>query len=258
MMTKVAGDLLTPDEITSMVAACNRSMDRAVIMMLYEGGFRIGEIGALRWNDLKFDQFGVVANVNFKTEKPRYIRLIMAREHLAKWKNDYPFTPEGDALVFITERKTPLTHASIQKQLTRIADRVGIEKHITPHVFRHSRITHMVQQGVQESVIKQMMWGNISTGMFQTYAHLSGTDIDQEMMKLYGITNGGKKFEHPRLEPRQCDSCDTVNAPTSNFCSTCGKPLTEQVTSTLEDKVLIARNSPEYKELLRMLKQDLK
>jgi integrase/recombinase XerD len=258
MMTKVAADLLTPEEISAMVAACNRSIDRAIIMMLYEGGFRIGELGALRWNDLKFDQFGVVANVNFKTEKPRYIRLIMAREHLAKWKNDYPFAPEGDALVFITERKTPLTHASIQKQLTRISDRVGIEKHITAHVFRHSRITHLIQQGVPESVIKLTMWGNISTPMFQTYAHLTGTDIDQEMMKLYGITNGGKKVERPRLEPRQCDSCDTVNAPTSNFCSTCGKPLVEPVQSTLDEKELLARNSPEYRELLDRLKKDLK
>ncbi|MDD1704869.1 MAG: integrase, partial [Methanoregula sp.] len=46
-MTKVAADLLTPDEITAMVRACTRTMDRALIMMLYEGGFRIGEIGTM-------------------------------------------------------------------------------------------------------------------------------------------------------------------------------------------------------------------
>jgi integrase len=39
-MTKVAADLLTPDEITAMVKACTRPMSRALIMMLYEGGFR--------------------------------------------------------------------------------------------------------------------------------------------------------------------------------------------------------------------------
>jgi len=258
MMTRVAGDLLTPDEITAMVRACTRSMDRAVIMMLYEGGFRIGELGALCWRDLKFDQYGIVANVDFKTGKPRYIRLIMAREHLAKWQNDYPFTPEGDALVFISERKTPLTHAAVQKQLKRIAERAGIEKHITPHVFRHSRITHLIQQGVPESVIKQVMWGNTSTNMIQTYSHLTGTDIDHEMLKLYGITNGGKEIETARLEPRQCESCFIVNAPTSNFCNGCGRPLVESVQSTLDEKELLARNSPMYRELLDMLKKDLK
>jgi len=55
-MTKVAADLLTPDEITGMVKACTRPMDRALIMMLYEGGFRIGEIGTMTWGDLTFDK----------------------------------------------------------------------------------------------------------------------------------------------------------------------------------------------------------
>jgi hypothetical protein len=47
-MTKVASDLLTTEEITAMVGACTRSSDRAIIMMLYEGGFRIGEIGGMK------------------------------------------------------------------------------------------------------------------------------------------------------------------------------------------------------------------
>ena len=50
-----------------MVGACTRSSNRAIIMMLYEGGFRIGEIGGMKWGDLTFDKWGVIANVNFKT-----------------------------------------------------------------------------------------------------------------------------------------------------------------------------------------------
>ena len=58
-MTKVAADLLTPDEITAMMKACTRTMDRALIMMLYEGGFRIGEIGTMTWGDPTFDKYGI-------------------------------------------------------------------------------------------------------------------------------------------------------------------------------------------------------
>jgi len=50
-MTKVASDLLTADEIIAMVKACKQNVDRALIMMLYEGGFRIGEIGMMKWGD---------------------------------------------------------------------------------------------------------------------------------------------------------------------------------------------------------------
>jgi len=43
-------------------------------------------------------------------------------------------------------------------QLKRLAKRAGIERHITPHIFRHSRITHLIKENVSESVIKLMMW----------------------------------------------------------------------------------------------------
>jgi integrase/recombinase XerD len=87
--------------------SCIRSIDRAIIMMLYEGGFRIGEIGMMKWGDLTFDKWGVIVNVNFKTNKPRYIRLVMAREYIATWKNDYPFRPVTNEMpVFITDHST--------------------------------------------------------------------------------------------------------------------------------------------------------
>ena len=237
-MTKVASDLLSPEEVTAMVNACYRSSDRALIMMLYEGGFRIGEIGIMKWGDLSFDKWGVVVNVNFKTNKPRYVRLVMAREYLAKWKNDYTIRPiTGDMPVFITDHRNPLTHGSVSLQLKRIARRAGIEKHITPHIFRHSRITHMIKEGVSESVIKLMMWGSVTTSMFQTYAHLTGKDIDNEILRTYGITDNetGEALQERRLEPVQCQHCRHINAPMSGFCNLCGRSLSEEATESEEE-----------------------
>jgi integrase len=54
--------------------------------MLYKCGFRIGEIGTMTWGDLTFDKYGIIANVNFKTNMPRYVRRIIAREYLAQWR----------------------------------------------------------------------------------------------------------------------------------------------------------------------------
>ncbi|WP_292345248.1 tyrosine-type recombinase/integrase, partial [Methanoregula sp. PtaB.Bin085] len=237
-MTKVASDLLTTEEITAMVGACTRSSDRAIIMMLYEGGFRIGEIGGMKWGDLTFDKWGVIANVNFKTGKPRYVRLIMSREALAKWKNDYPAKPVTNEMpVFITEHQTALTHGSVAMQLKRLAKRAGIEKHITPHIFRHSRITHLIKENVSESVIKLMMWGSLTTNMFQTYAHLTGKDIDNEMLRTYGITETetGEGKTELRIEPRQCPHCKLINGPMAEFCNSCGRSLTEQATEAEDD-----------------------
>ncbi len=253
-MTKVAANLLTPEEIRAMVQSCRRSVDRAVIMTLYEGGFRIGEIGTMKWGDLAFDKYGVVANVNFKTGKPRYIRLIMAREYLATWRADYIGTPEGDALVFVNRQGKPFTHATIHKRLQVIAEQAGITKHIVPHIFRHSRVTHLIKEGVPESVIKLMIWGNITSKMFQTYAHLTGSDIDAAMLQTYGIAEMEDKQAFSRLEPILCPLCKTINSPVSNYCSTCGRSLTAEVIPTQEAMQKDTLNNP---ELLRALLTEL-
>ncbi|MBN1168057.1 MAG: tyrosine-type recombinase/integrase [Methanospirillaceae archaeon] len=52
-------DLLTPDEIITFLECCSNSRDRALFSLMYEGGFRIGEIGTLRWGDLNFDKYGI-------------------------------------------------------------------------------------------------------------------------------------------------------------------------------------------------------
>jgi len=243
--TKVSGDLLTTDEIKAMIRACRSSADRAIIMTLYEGGFRIGEVGRMRWGDLKFDEFGVVANVTFKTGKPRYIRLVMAREYLAQWRADYPHTPEGKAFVFLNSHGKELIHATISSRLERIAKRAGIQKHFTPHIFRHSRITHLITQGMNESVIKLMMWGNLTTNMFETYAHLSGADIDAEVLRNYGIKTVGPRKEEAKMEPVQCKVCMNINPPVSQYCSLCGLALTQEAEAEVRELQKFVVSHPE-------------
>lgn len=232
-MTTTASDLITPDEIVLMVKSCKRDGDRALLMTLYEGAFRIGEIGRLKWGDLNFDEYGVIANVSFKTDKPRYIRLVMALDYLSRWRSIYPGIPEGDVLVFVNRRNEPLTHAQVSRQLERIAERAGIKKRVNPHVFRHSRITHLVREGISESVIKAVAWGTQDSRMLKTYLHLTGQDVDNEMLRLYGINVAEKKKERG-LKPHQCAHCSTINSPVSNYCSTCGHPLTEEAHHTVE------------------------
>ena len=67
-----------------------------MLMMLYEGGFRIGEIGDLKWSDITFADQVVKIETTFKTGKKRNIALIASREYLAAWKSDYPFDPDGE------------------------------------------------------------------------------------------------------------------------------------------------------------------
>ena len=263
-MTTTASDLLTPDEIIQMIKVCKRDADRALLMTLYEGAFRIGEIGRLTWGDLTFDEYGVIANVSFKTDKPRYIRLVMSLDYLSRWRSIYPGTPEGNSLVFLNRNGDPLTHAQVSRQLDRIAYRAGLKKRVNPHVFRHSRITHLVREGISESVIKAVAWGSQDSRMLKTYLHLTGQDVDNEMLRLYGIEVPEKKKERG-LKPHQCNHCSTINPPTSAYCSTCGHPLIEEAQIKVQNtsqrlQILFAENPKAegiFIELLNQLKKPL-
>ena len=49
----------------------------------------------MKWGDLTFDSHGVIVNVSFKTDKPRYVRIVMAQEHIARWRASYPGKVKG-------------------------------------------------------------------------------------------------------------------------------------------------------------------
>ena len=156
-LTKTASQLLMPEEIQALINASRSSRDRAMIMTLYEGGFRPGEICQLTWGDMKSDPKGIAVNVNFKTGITRYIRLVMAKKYLSEWRGDYPLPITQGSLVFLNEQRRQLTWFAMAMQIRRIARRAGITKHLTPHLFRHSRITHLLRAGASEFVVKLMM-----------------------------------------------------------------------------------------------------
>jgi integrase/recombinase XerD len=257
LLTKTAADILTPDEIQKIIHACRNSRDRAMILTLYEGGFRAGELARLTWGDLKIDPKGIAVNINFKTGIPRYIRLVMAQKYLAEWRGDYPLPMTPESPVFLNIYKQSLTWAGMQKQIKEIAARAGITKHVTPHLFRHSRITHLIQEGAKESVIKLMMWGTINTSMFRTYAHLSGRDIDAEISRLYGLDKNNGQEEDKGLEPIVCPACNLINPPGEDYCRGCMEPLSPEANAN-EDAIrrFILTHSTTFRKYLDKVDRD--
>ena len=94
----------------------------------------------------------------------------------------------------------------------------------------------MINDGVQESVIKMMMWGTVNTTMFETYAHLTGKDIDTEISRVYGIVNTTDKKKEPQVAPRQCPHCQHINPPITTWCYGCGESLDSTSIAT-EDQI---------------------
>ena len=142
----------------------------------------------------------------------------MARSYLAAWRNDYPLPVTSDSFTFLNNKHTPIRYAGIAKQLRIIAGRAGIKKHITPHIFRHTRATIMIRQGYGEAIIKKLLWGNLNSDMFSTYLHLVDGDVERVIAEKAGVIQKDQRSK--ALESRQCPRCFTVNGPTLGFCGT--------------------------------------
>ena len=113
---------------------------------------------------------------------------------------------------------------------------------------------------VPESIgAKYMGWVNGSK-MVGVYVHLASEDVDEAILKMYGIkTNSNGKD----LEVRQCPRCLMVNPVTSRFCSRCGLPLTEEAIQEVEEwekrksEALSQLTKPDFIKIFMSMQREL-
>lgn len=240
-MTFKASDLLLPDEIEAMIAASQYSRDRAIIALLYEGGLRPVEIGRLTWRDIVFHKHGADITVREKTDRPRQIPLRWAVPYIAQWRQDCPYLPDGEALMFCTLvpkrlngelRYLPLKDGSLRKQLKEIAAKAGVKRYKKPYQLRHTRITDLLNANIPESHVMQISHGGRTT-MFSRYAHVTDSDAKISILKLQGVDVEELK-KRPALEARQCPRCNRINPRDVAWCGGCGHPLTLEAATGVE------------------------
>lgn len=260
-MTKTAEMMLDEGDIRAIIDRCRNSRDKCFLMMQYEGAFRVGELGNLKWGQVQFPKdkdWSVIVNVDDKTGKPRMVPLVMSKPFLIAYMNDNNISREHDQYVFLTSRGQPLQYAGVAKMLKVAARDAGIMKSVTPHLLRHSRITHMVRDGMGESIVKQIAWGNQSTDMLATYNHITNETIMDAVAEKYGIKKPEKKEEKNLFEPVQCPDCGTVNPPGMKYCGLCMRGLTEEARAerVAANEVVNEINIEDLAKLLQFTKSD--
>ncbi len=259
-------EILTKDDVLALIGAAKDHRDQALLAVLYESGARIGELARLRWRDIGYDDKpGAKLYISdTKTNKQRYSRLTWSVDYLHIWRQNYPGEAKGDNPVFLTYSDKPLEYATVQAMLRRLCDRAEKKlgwkrKHVHPHLFRKSRITHMISENYQESTVKESMWGNVATGMFRTYVKLSENNIDAEFLEKAGLAVGNDIKEEP-IRPRTCGVCHKVNEAAARYCSGCGTPLTKEAAARiteLKNELEQEQLKPEYRAIMDEFKMKL-
>jgi integrase/recombinase XerD len=240
-------DILTEEEIKKMIKCCLTPRDRAFVSLLYESGCRIGELLLLKLNQVKFDKHGAQVLVNGKTGFRR-VRVISCAPYLTEWLNKHPLNDNESSFLWIRRDLKRIEYGSLKSMLERVAERAGVKKRVNPHNFRHSRATHLANFLTEAQMKEYFGWVQASK-MASIYVHLSGRDVDNAILKVYGMETDEKK-EESKLKPINCQRCGESNQATNKYCSMCGFPLDEKTRTEVIQKTIERKDADDIMDRL--------
>lgn len=172
-------EVLSIEEIDRMIAAADDGKaegerNRAILETLYSCGLRVSELINLRFEDLHFDE-GFVRVIG-KGNKERLVPVSPSvREEITQYRNNsrmaVPVQAGNEKIVFLNRRGAQLTRVMIFTIIRKTAERAGIRKTVSPHTFRHSFATHLLEGGANLRAIQEML-GHESITTTEIYTHL--------------------------------------------------------------------------------------
>jgi len=153
--------------------------DRSILEVLYATGMRVSELVSLKMADLDLEES--LCTVFGKGSKERLVPLGgPARRALDRYLAQVrPVLDrgKGEGRVFLNQRGNPLTRATIWDLVKRYAARAGIRRNVSPHTFRHSFATHLLEGGADLAAVQELL-GHADISTTQIYTH-----VDREYLR---------------------------------------------------------------------------
>ncbi len=231
-------ELLTKEDIDKMLNVAEHIRDKALVSLLYESGFRIGEMLSLMIKNIEFDEYGARVLIPEGKTGMRKIRLVSSIPYLANWVENHPLKNDPESPLWVgvgtRNKNEAICYQNARTLITKLVKKANIKKRVHPHIFRHSRATHLANHLTEAQMNQYFGWAQGSK-MSSTYVHLSGRDLDGAILKLNGLKeeNKGKEEE---TTVKKCHRCEKVNPPTGKFCLRCGIPLDTETAMKIDEK----------------------
>jgi site-specific recombinase XerD len=167
--------VLSPSEVSVLLAAIGRLKHRAMVMLAYGAGLRVSEVCRLEFRDV--DAKRMLLHIrDGKGGRDRYVMLspVLLRTLRAYAKQSRVRGP----YLFPSARKTRdvLTRVALHKAITHAAKRADISKRVTPHTLRHSFATHALEAGMDLRTL-QVLLGHARISTTTTYLHVAASRV---------------------------------------------------------------------------------
>ena len=182
-------EVLTVEEIDNLIESIDLSTpegqrNRAILEVLYSCGLRVTELCTLKLSDLYLDQ-GFI-KVEGKGSKQRLVpispRAIKELHYYFIDRNAIAIKPGFEDFVFISKRGKNISRIMVFHIIKELADKIGLIKNISPHTFRHSFATHLLEGGANLRAIQAML-GHESIGTTEIYTHIDRNMLRSEIIE---------------------------------------------------------------------------
>lgn len=184
-------DTLSTEEIDKLIAAVDLSKNegtrnQAILETLYGCGLRVSELLDLKLSDLFFEEGFIL--VTGKGDKQRFVPIAKdTQTFISRYEETRDLQqakPKFKDTLFLNRRGSRLTRAMIFTIIKNAAAAAGIKKNISPHTFRHSFATHLLQNGADLRAIQQML-GHESINTTEIYMHVDRSHLRNVMEEFH-------------------------------------------------------------------------
>lgn len=190
-------DTLNLKDIDNLIAAIDLSReyngvkigerDKVILETLYSCGLRVSELTTLKLSDLFFEE-GFI-KVTGKGNKQRFVPISNSTQklintYIKEVRTHINIQPNFQDTLFLNNRGKQLTRAMIFTIIRNLAEDINLNKTISPHTFRHSFATHLLENGADLRAI-QMMLGHESITTTEIYMHIDRSHLKEVLTKFH-------------------------------------------------------------------------
>lgn len=185
-------DTLSLEEIEKMLLAVDHSTkngqrNRCILEVLYGCGLRVSELVSLKLSDLNFKESFI--RVEGKGDKVRFVPITdytskILQHYIDNVRSEYQPCAKHTDTLFLNNRGSSISRVMVFIIIKDLAQFAGIRKNISPHTFRHSFATHLLQNGADLRFIQELL-GHSSITTTEIYTHLDTENLRNALIKFH-------------------------------------------------------------------------
>lgn len=185
-------DTLSLEEIEKLISATEENTDlakrnRCMIEVLYGCGLRVSELTELQISNINFQENYL--KIQGKGDKVRFVPLAdytadFIKNYINNIRSKQKINPKYSDILFLNSRGAQISRQMVFLVIKEIVKKAGIQKNISPHTFRHSFATHLLQNGADLRFIQEML-GHSSITTTEIYTHLNTEELHETILKYH-------------------------------------------------------------------------